>query len=120
MGAKGGKENQAPLRRGGEEEAAQLQKKKKKEEEEEEAKEEEERTKREEEVKGGRALPDTLGITDKELRRRLVALGESPGPISTRTRPVYMKRLRRLVLESNSQARPQQQLKQPDHTHTGR
>ncbi|CAL8345057.1 unnamed protein product [Gadus morhua 'NCC'] len=119
MGAKGGKENQAPLRRGGEEEAAQLQKKKKKEEEEEAKEEEEEEgTKREEEVKGGRALPDTLGMTDKELRRRLVALGESPGPISTRTRPVYMKRLRRLVLESNSQARPQQQLKQPDHTHT--
>ncbi|CAL8272571.1 unnamed protein product [Arctogadus glacialis] len=115
MGAKGGKENQAPPRRRGgeEEEEAQLQKKKK----EEEAKEEE-RTKREEEVKGGRALPDTLGMTDKELRRRLVALGESPGPISTRTRPVYMKRLRRLALESNSQATPQQQLKQPDQTHT--
>ncbi|XP_056460158.1 ankyrin repeat and LEM domain-containing protein 1 [Gadus chalcogrammus] len=76
------------------------------------------RADREEEVKGGRALPDTLGMTDKELRRRLVALGESPGPISTRTRPVYVKRLRRLVLESNSPATPQQQLKQPDHTHT--
>uniref|UniRef100_A0A8D0B3F7 Zgc:85936 n=1 Tax=Sander lucioperca TaxID=283035 RepID=A0A8D0B3F7_SANLU len=35
-------------------------------------------------------LPETKGITDKELRLRLVELGESPGPISCRTRPTYI------------------------------
>ncbi|XP_074525187.1 uncharacterized protein LOC141789591 [Halichoeres trimaculatus] len=47
---------------------------------------------------------DTRGITDKELRMRLLALGESPGPISSRTRPTYMRRLRHLLQESNSQS----------------
>uniref|UniRef100_A0A3B4GYZ9 Ankyrin repeat and LEM domain containing 1 n=1 Tax=Pundamilia nyererei TaxID=303518 RepID=A0A3B4GYZ9_9CICH len=46
-------------------------------------------------------LPEIRGITDKELRSRLVELGESPGPISSRTRPTYMRRLCRLVQESN-------------------
>nr|XP_061790995.1 uncharacterized protein LOC133580786 [Nerophis lumbriciformis] len=32
-------------------------------------------------------------MTDKELRRRLIEVGESPGPISRRTRPVYIRRL---------------------------
>lgn len=70
--------------------------------------------KREEER--GRAFPETAGMTDKELRRRLVELGESPGPISSRTRPTYMRRLCRLM-ESNSQS-PQQQ-KQTDQAQTG-
>ncbi|XP_037829920.1 ankyrin repeat and LEM domain-containing protein 1 isoform X2 [Kryptolebias marmoratus] len=47
-------------------------------------------------------LPEIRGITDKELRLRLVELGESPGPISGRTRPTYMRRLCRLLHESNS------------------
>lgn len=47
--------------------------------------------------------PDTTGMTDKELRLRLVELGESPGPISSRTRPTYMRRLCRLLQESKSQ-----------------
>ncbi|CAL8309773.1 unnamed protein product [Lota lota] len=116
----GGKENQAPRRRVEEEEAtaaaaAQLQKKKTKTKKEEKL-EEEEKRKREQEVKGCSVLPETMGLTDKELRRRLLELGESPGPISTRTRPVYMRRLRRLVLESNTQA-PQQPHKQPDQSH---
>lgn len=63
-----------------------------------------------------RAFPETAGMTDKELRRRLVELGESPGPISSRTRPTYMRRLCRLM-ESNSQS-PQQQ-KQTDQAQTG-
>lgn len=42
------------------------------------------------------------GITDRDLRLRLLELGESPGPISRHTRPTYMKRLRRLLQESNS------------------
>uniref|UniRef100_A0A8C7X6Y2 LEM domain-containing protein n=1 Tax=Oryzias sinensis TaxID=183150 RepID=A0A8C7X6Y2_9TELE len=42
------------------------------------------------------------GMTDKELRLRLVEMGESPGPISSRTRPTYMHRLCRLLQESNS------------------
>ncbi|KAI3368683.1 hypothetical protein L3Q82_025677 [Scortum barcoo] len=58
-------------------------------------------------------LPETKGMTDKELRLRLVELGESPGPISCRTRPTYMKRLRRLLQESSSQSpRHQEQLDQ--------
>ena len=58
------------------------------------------------------SLPDTKGITDKELRSRLLELGESPGPISSRTRPTYMKRLRRLMQESQS-PHHQKQLDQP-------
>lgn len=62
-------------------------------------------------------LQETKGITDKELRQRLVGLGESPGPISQRTRPVYMKRLCRLLLESKSRS-PRHQ-KQRDQPKTG-
>ncbi|KAG8003097.1 Ankyrin repeat and LEM domain-containing protein 1 [Nibea albiflora] len=59
-------------------------------------------------------LPETKGMTDKELRLKLLELGESPGPISSRTRPTYMRRLCRLLLESNSQSpHPQKQLDQP-------
>lgn len=61
-------------------------------------------------------FPETAGLTDRELRRRLVELGESPGPISSRTRPTYMRRLCRLM-ESNSQS-PQQQ-KQTHQAQTG-
>lgn len=61
-------------------------------------------------------LPETKGLTDKELRRMLVELGESPGPISSRTRPVYMQRLRRMLLESKSEL-PQQ--KQSDQSQGG-
>lgn len=61
-------------------------------------------------------LPKTAGMTDKELRLRLVELGESPGPISSRTRPTYMRRLCRLM-ESNSQS-PRQQ-RQTDQSQTG-
>ncbi|XP_077390766.1 uncharacterized protein LOC144027251 isoform X2 [Festucalex cinctus] len=50
----------------------------------------------------GKLLLETEGMTDKELRRRLKEVGESPGPISRRTRPVYIQRLRRLLQESNS------------------
>ncbi|KAJ8277400.1 hypothetical protein GJAV_G00074750 [Gymnothorax javanicus] len=48
-------------------------------------------------------LPDTKGLTDKELRHRLKEFGEDPGPINCRTRPVYIQRLRRLQQEPNSQ-----------------
>ncbi|XP_051231850.1 ankyrin repeat and LEM domain-containing protein 1 [Dicentrarchus labrax] len=59
-------------------------------------------------------LSETKGMTDKELRLRLVELGESPGPISSRTRPTYMRRLCRLLHESNSQLpHHQKQLDQP-------
>ncbi|XP_041863072.1 ankyrin repeat and LEM domain-containing protein 1 isoform X2 [Melanotaenia boesemani] len=57
-------------------------------------------------------LPETRGMTDKELRLRLVELGESPGPISSRTRPTYMRRLCRLLQESQSQHN-HKQLEQP-------
>ncbi|XP_024134656.1 ankyrin repeat and LEM domain-containing protein 1 isoform X2 [Oryzias melastigma] len=53
-------------------------------------------------------LPEIKGITDKELRLRLVEMGESPGPISSRTRPTYMQRLCRLLQESKS-PHPQKQ-----------
>ncbi|XP_070688315.1 serine-rich adhesin for platelets [Pempheris klunzingeri] len=46
----------------------------------------------------------TKGMTDKQLRLRLVELGQSPGPICSRTRPTYMRKLCRLLLESNSQS----------------
>lgn len=62
-------------------------------------------------------LPEAAGMTDKELRLRLVELGESPGPISSRTRPTYMRRLCRLMKESNSQS-PRQQ-RQTDQPQTG-
>lgn len=62
-------------------------------------------------------LPETAGMTDKELRLRLVELGQSPGPISSRTRPTYMRRLCRLMKESNSQL-PRQQ-GQTDQPQTG-
>lgn len=62
----------------------------------------------------GSLIPDTQGMTDKELRLRLVELGESPGPISSRTRPTYMRRLCRLLQESNSQLpRHQKEKEQP-------
>ncbi|KAM7012099.1 uncharacterized protein LKV04_022649 [Tautogolabrus adspersus] len=68
----------------------------------------------EEEKEEERLMPDTRGMTDKELRSRLLELGESPGPISSRTRPGYMKRLLRLLQESNSKSRHQQkQIDQP-------
>ncbi|CAJ1060791.1 ankyrin repeat and LEM domain-containing protein 1 [Xyrichtys novacula] len=65
---------------------------------------------------GGSLLAATKGITDRELRLRLVELGESPGPISSRTRPTYMRRLCRLMEESNSQS-PHHK-KHSDQTHT--
>ncbi|XP_015228577.1 PREDICTED: ankyrin repeat and LEM domain-containing protein 1 [Cyprinodon variegatus] len=46
-------------------------------------------------------LTGTRGMTDRELRLKLVELGESPGPISSRTRPTYMRRLCRLLQEAN-------------------
>ncbi|XP_068175415.1 ankyrin repeat and LEM domain-containing protein 1 [Antennarius striatus] len=61
-----------------------------------------------------RLFPETKGLTDKELRLRLVELGESPGPISSRTRPTYMRRLCRLLKESNLQSpHNQKQLEKP-------
>lgn len=46
---------------------------------------------------------ETKGMTDKELRLKLLEMGESPGPISSRTRPTYMRRLCRLLQESKTQ-----------------
>ncbi|XP_078141761.1 uncharacterized protein LOC139931925 [Centroberyx gerrardi] len=60
------------------------------------------RSMREKDEEEDKSLPKTKGMTDKELRHRLLELGESPGPISTRTRPTYMRKLCRLLLESNS------------------
>lgn len=72
-----------------------------------------------EEKEEDRLLPETKGMTDKELRLRLVELGESPGPISCRTRPTYMRRLRRLLQESNFQSpRREEQLDQPQTGNT--
>ncbi|XP_072295159.1 uncharacterized protein [Eucyclogobius newberryi] len=62
-------------------------------------------------------LPETRGLTDKELRIRLLELGESPGPISRRTRPTYMRRLCRLILESKTQ--PPNHQKHLDKTQSG-
>ncbi|XP_029939183.1 uncharacterized protein LOC115381737 [Salarias fasciatus] len=61
-------------------------------------------------------LAQTRGLTDKELRRKLVELGESPGPISSRTRPTYMRRLCCLLAESSLHS--QHPKKQLDQAHT--
>lgn len=63
-------------------------------------------------------LPGIKGLTDKELRLRLMELGESPGPISSRTRPTYIRRLGRLLQETKSQSQHQQ--KHPDQPQTGK
>lgn len=62
-------------------------------------------------------LAETAGMTNRELRLRLLELGESPGPISSHTRPTYMRRLRRLINESNCPS-PRQR-KQSDQPRTG-
>lgn len=62
-------------------------------------------------------LSETKGMTDRELRLRLVELGESPGPISSRTRPTYMRRLRCLLQEPHLPS-PNHQ-KQSDQSQTG-
>ncbi|XP_062412758.1 ankyrin repeat and LEM domain-containing protein 1 [Sardina pilchardus] len=68
-----------------------------------------------ENVKPAADVPSELkGLTDKELRKRLVELGEAPGPITSRTRPVYMERLCRLQQETISQ--PQSVQCNPDHS----
>ncbi|KAM8874693.1 uncharacterized protein AB9W97_015904 [Spinachia spinachia] len=63
--------------------------------------------------------PDTSGMTDKELRSRLLALGVSPGPINGRTRPVYIRRLRRLLQESSAPSPRPQRPSDPPHTDFG-
>ncbi|XP_028260566.1 uncharacterized protein LOC114435159 [Parambassis ranga] len=63
---------------------------------------------------GNNLLPETRGMTDKELRLRLVELGVSPGPISSRTRPTYMRRLCIMLQEASSQSQhPQKQSEKP-------
>lgn len=43
-----------------------------------------------------RNISDTEGLTDRELRRKLVELGEEPGPINRDTRHLYIQKLRTL------------------------
>ncbi|XP_054645175.1 ankyrin repeat and LEM domain-containing protein 1 isoform X2 [Dunckerocampus dactyliophorus] len=65
-------------------------------------------------------LLETEGMTDKELRRRLKELGESPGPISQRTRPVYIRKLCYLLQESNSKpSQHQDQVEKQQTAHLG-
>lgn len=65
------------------------------------------------------SLTATKGMTDKELRVKLVELGERPGPINSRTRPTYMRRLRCLLQESNSnKSLHDQKLDQPQTGNT--
>ncbi|XP_077089874.1 uncharacterized protein LOC143741319 [Siphateles boraxobius] len=35
------------------------------------------------------------GLTDKELRNKLIEMGEDPGPINSQTRPLYVQKLKR-------------------------
>ncbi|KAG1935266.1 ankyrin repeat and LEM domain-containing protein 1 isoform X1 [Pimephales promelas] len=35
------------------------------------------------------------GLTDKELRNKLIEMGEDPGPINSQTRPLYVRKLKR-------------------------
>ncbi|CAL1592536.1 unnamed protein product [Knipowitschia caucasica] len=62
-------------------------------------------------------LPETRGLTDRELRMRLLDLGESPGPICSRTRPTYMRKLCRLL--DQSKKRPQNLQEPSDQTLSG-
>ncbi|KAK2835398.1 hypothetical protein Q5P01_015882 [Channa striata] len=55
-------------------------------------------------------LSETKGLTDKELRLKLMELGECPGPINSRTRATYLRRLCCLLQESNKIAHHQKQL----------
>ncbi|TRY65678.1 hypothetical protein DNTS_005531 [Danionella cerebrum] len=41
--------------------------------------------------------PPLSGLTDRELRNKLVAAGEDPGPINPQTRALYIQRLRRAL-----------------------
>ncbi|XP_057698279.1 ankyrin repeat and LEM domain-containing protein 1 isoform X2 [Corythoichthys intestinalis] len=66
-----------------------------------------------------RFLMEIEGMTDKELRRRLIEVGESPGPISRRTRPVYIRRLCCQLQDLNSKpSRPQVHVEQPQTAHS--
>lgn len=65
-----------------------------------------------------RVLPEIRGMTDKELRLRLVQLGERPGPINSHTRATYIRRLSQLLHESKSK-KPLQPQKQLDQAQTG-
>ncbi|KAF3690799.1 Ankyrin repeat and LEM domain-containing protein 1 [Channa argus] len=62
-------------------------------------------------------LPEVKGLTDKELRLKLVELGERPGPINRSTRATYLRRLCCLLQESKSHKTPHRQ-KQLDKTQT--
>lgn len=64
-------------------------------------------------------LQKTKGMTDRELRLRLVEFGESPGPISRHTRPTYMKRLCRLLQESSCPSLNDQKQKDQPQVQTG-
>ncbi|XP_060798362.1 uncharacterized protein LOC132900345 isoform X2 [Neoarius graeffei] len=44
-------------------------------------------------------ISETEGLTDRELRRKLVELGEEPGPINRNTRRLYVQKLRTLQKE---------------------
>ncbi|KAM9376040.1 ankyrin repeat and LEM domain-containing protein 1-like [Pholidichthys leucotaenia] len=64
-------------------------------------------------------LLETKGLTDKELRLRLIKFGESPGPISRHTRPTYMQRLRCLLKESKSKSHHQKLQMEQQQTDLG-
>ncbi|XP_065146952.1 uncharacterized protein [Paramisgurnus dabryanus] len=40
------------------------------------------------------------GLTDKDLRNKLIELGEDPGPINSQTRPLYVQKLKRSLQKS--------------------
>ncbi|XP_058233169.1 ankyrin repeat and LEM domain-containing protein 1 isoform X2 [Hemibagrus wyckioides] len=44
-------------------------------------------------------ISETEGLTDRELRRKLVELGEEPGPINRDTRPLYIQKLQTLQMK---------------------
>lgn len=63
-------------------------------------------------------VPEIKGMTDKELRLRLIELGENPGPINSRTRATYMRRLCRRLQESDAHKSPHHH-KHLDQAQTG-
>ncbi|XP_061884031.1 ankyrin repeat and LEM domain-containing protein 1 isoform X1 [Entelurus aequoreus] len=67
-----------------------------------------------------RVFQETEGMTDKELRRKLIEFGKSPGPITSRTRPVYIRRLCCLLQDSHYKpSEHQNQVEQPQTAHFG-
>ncbi|KAL0150844.1 hypothetical protein M9458_053763, partial [Cirrhinus mrigala] len=46
------------------------------------------------------------GLTDRELRSKLIEMGEDPGPINSQTRPLYVQKLKRSLQNAPHSQKP--------------